>query len=203
MDLNTWLIYLIAAVGLSLSPGPNGLLALTHGALHGRRLTLFTIAGGALGFVVLIALSMFGIGALLQTSLLWLTVLKWLGGAYLVWLGIQVWRSPPLGATLAATGGQARAGVLFRQGLLSAVTNPKGILFFAAFLPQFIDPARSLWLQFVVMAGTFALVEIATELFIASAAHRIRPWLQRVGKAFNRACGGVFMAIGAALPLRG
>jgi homoserine/homoserine lactone efflux protein len=203
MDLNTWLIYLIAAVGLSLSPGPNGLLALTHGALHGRRLTLFTIAGGALGFVVLIALSMFGIGALLQTSLLWLTVLKWLGGAYLVWLGIQVWRSPPLGATLAATGGQAHAGVLFRQGLLSAVTNPKGILFFAAFLPQFIDPARSLWLQFVVMAGTFALVEIATELFIASAAHRIRPWLQRVGKAFNRACGGVFMAIGAALPLRG
>jgi homoserine/homoserine lactone efflux protein len=203
MDLNTWLIYLIAAVGLSLSPGPNGLLALTHGALHGRRLTLFTIAGGALGFVVLIALSMFGIGALLQTSLLWLTALKWVGGAYLVWLGIQVWRSPPLGATLAATGGQARAGVLFRQGLLSAVTNPKGILFFAAFLPQFIDPARSLWLQFVVMASTFALVEIATELFIASAAHRIRPWLQRVGKAFNRACGGVFMAIGAALPLRG
>lgn len=203
MDLNTWLIYLIAAVGLSLSPGPNGLLALTHGALHGRRLTLFTIAGGALGFVVLIALSMFGIGALLQTSLLWLTVLKWVGGAYLVWLGIQVWRSPPLGATLAATGGRARAGVLFRQGLLSAVTNPKGILFFAAFLPQFIDPARSLWLQFVVMAGTFALVEIATELFIASAAHRIRPWLQRVGKAFNRACGGVFMVIGAALPLRG
>jgi threonine/homoserine/homoserine lactone efflux protein len=203
MDLNTWLIYLLAAVGLSLSPGPNGLLALTHGALHGRRLTLFTIAGGALGFVLLIALSMFGIGALLQTSLLWLTVLKWVGGAYLVWLGIQVWRSPPLGTTLAATGGQARGGVLFRQGLLSAVTNPKGILFFAAFLPQFIDPARSLWLQFVVMAGTFALVEIATELFIASAAHRIRPWLQRVGKAFNRACGGVFMAIGAALPLRG
>ncbi len=203
MDLNTWLIYLIAAVGLSLSPGPNGLLALTHGALHGRRLTLFTIAGGALGFVVLIALSMFGIGALLQTSLLWLTVLKWVGGAYLVWLGIQVWRSPPLGTTLAAASGQARAGVLFRQGLLSAVTNPKGILFFAAFLPQFIDPARSLWLQFVVMAGTFALVEIATELFIASAAHRIRPWLQRVGKAFNRTCGGVFMAIGAALPLRG
>lgn len=203
MDLNTWLIYLLAAVGLSLSPGPNGLLALTHGALHGRRLTLFTIAGGALGFVLLIALSMFGIGALLQTSLLWLTVLKWVGGAYLVWLGIQVWRSPPLGTTLAASGGQARAGVLFRQGLLSAVTNPKGILFFAAFLPQFIDPTRSLWLQFVVMAGTFALVEIATELFIASAAHRIRPWLQRVGKAFNRACGGVFMAIGAALPLRG
>ncbi|MBL0943328.1 MAG: LysE family transporter [Hydrogenophaga sp.] len=204
MDFHTWLIYLVAALGLSLSPGPNGLLALTHGALHSQRLTRFTIAGGALGFVVLIALSMFGIGALLQASLGWLAVLKWVGGAYLVWLGIQVWRSPPLGDTLAASaGGPVRAGVLFRQGFLSAVTNPKGILFFAAFLPQFIDPARALWPQFVVMAGTFALVEVATECFIAGAAHRIRPWLQRVGKTFNRACGGVFMAIGLALPLRG
>ena len=97
MDLNTWLIYVVATTGLSLSPGPNGLLALTHGALHGRRKALYTIFGGVLGFVVVIALSMFGIGALLKTSLLWLTVLKWTGGAYLVWLGIQVWRSPPIG----------------------------------------------------------------------------------------------------------
>ena len=88
----------VAATGLSLSPGPNGLLALTHGALHGRRKALYTVAGGTLGFVAIIALSMFGIGALLQSSLVWLAVLKWAGGAYLVWLGIQVWRSPPIGA---------------------------------------------------------------------------------------------------------
>ena len=81
MSFHTWLIYLLAAIGLSLSPGPNSLLALTHGALHGRRKTLYTILGGAVGFVVVIALSMFGIGALLKTSLVWLTVLKWLGGA--------------------------------------------------------------------------------------------------------------------------
>jgi arginine exporter protein ArgO len=68
MDLHTWLIYLLAAIGLSLSPGPNGLLALTHGALHGRGKALFTISGGCLGFVLLIALSMFGIGALLKAS---------------------------------------------------------------------------------------------------------------------------------------
>lgn len=86
---------------------------------------------------------------------------------------------------------------------LSALTNPKGLLFFAAFLPQFIDPARSLLVQFAVMAGTFAATEIVTELFIASMAHRISPWLQRVGRRFNQACGGVFMAIGVALPLRG
>ena len=202
MNVNAWLIYLVAAFGLSLSPGPNGLLALTHGALHGRRKALYTIFGGALGFVAVIALSMFGIGALLKASLLWLTVMKWVGGAYLVWLGIQVWRSPPIGIEVRGMA-EPRAGwSLFRQGALSALTNPKGVLFFTAFLPQFIDPARSLFVQFLVMAGTFALIEIATEIFIASMAHRISAWLRRAGRRFNQACGGVFVAIGLALPLR-
>ena len=203
MTLHTWLIYLLAAIGLSLSPGPNGLLALTHGALHGRRKALYTIFGGVLGFVAVIALSMFGIGALLKASLVWLTVMKWVGGAYLVWLGIQVWRSPPIGGIELHGSAPARAGwSMFRQGALSALTTPKALLFFAAFLPQFIDPARSLAVQFVVMAGTFAVIEISTELFIASMAHRISPWLRRVGRRFNPACGGVFVAIGVALPLR-
>jgi threonine/homoserine/homoserine lactone efflux protein len=202
MAFETWLIYLIAATGLSLSPGPNGLLALTHGALHGRRQALYTICGGALGFVVVIALSMFGIGALLQASLGWLTVLKWVGGAYLVWLGIQVWRSPPIGVDVRRSAAPRAGGSMFREGALSALTNPKALLFFAAFLPQFIDPARSLLMQFAIMAATFAVVEIATELFIASMAHRISPWLARTGRRFNQGCGGVFVAIGAALPLR-
>jgi len=203
MNLHTWLIYFVAALGLSLSPGPNGLLALTHGALHGRRKTLYTIFGGALGFIAVVALSMFGIGALLKASLVWLVVMKWLGGAYLVWLGIQVWRSPPIGIEVRAAVEHRSGWSMFRQGALSATTNPKALLFFTAFLPQFIDPARSLVGQFAIMAGTFALIEIATELFIASMAHRISPWLRRVGRRFNQACGGVFMAIGLALPLRG
>ena len=202
MRLDNWLIYLLAAIGLSLSPGPNGLLALTHGALHGRGKALYTIFGGAVGFVTIIALSMFGIGALLKTSLAWLTVMKWLGGAYLVWLGIQVWRSPPLALEL-DTGVEPRPGwSLFQQGALSALTNPKALLFFTAFLPQFIDPARSLFVQFLVMAGTFAVTEIVTEILIASMAWRISPWLKRVGRRFNQACGGLFVLIGAALPLR-
>jgi threonine/homoserine/homoserine lactone efflux protein len=202
MDLNTWLIYFLAAVGLSLSPGPNGLLALTHGALHGRRKALYTIFGGAFGFIAVVAFSMLGIGALLKASLLWLTVMKWVGGAYLVWLGIQVWRSPPIGIEVRGPA-QPRAGwSLFRQEALSALTNPKALLFFTAFLPQFIDPARSLFVQFVIMAGTFAVIEIATEVFIANMAHRISPWLRRVGRRFNQACGGLFVAIGVALPLR-
>jgi homoserine/homoserine lactone efflux protein len=202
MDLHTWLIYLLAAIGLSLSPGPNGLLALTHGALHGRHKALFTVLGGCIGFIVIISLSMFGIGALLKTSLVWLTVLKWTGGAYLVWLGIQVWRSPAISLEGPRSAAPRARWSLFQQGALSAMTNPKAILFFAAFLPQFIDPSRSLLVQFAVMAGTFAAIEFATEMAIASVAHRISPWLRRVGRRFNQACGGVFVAIGALLPLR-
>jgi homoserine/homoserine lactone efflux protein len=203
MNANTWLIYLVAAIGLSLSPGPNGLLALTHGVLHGRHKALYTIFGGAFGFVAVIALSMFGIGALLKNSLMWLVIMKWVGGAYLVWLGIQVWRSPPIGLEVQGRAESRSGSSLFRQGALSAMTNPKALLFFTAFLPQFIDPARSLFPQFAIMAGTFAAVEIATEVLIASMAHRISPWLRRVGRRFNQACGGVFVAIGVALPLRG
>lgn len=202
MQWETWLVYLVTSIGLSASPGSNGLLALTHGALYGWRKALFTIAGGALGFVLVIALSLFGIGALVQSSLVWLTVLKWVGGLYLVWLGIQVWRSPPLQLDIAASTVTRSGFSMFRQGALSAATNPKALLFFSAFLPHFIDPQRSLLLQFAIMAGTFVATEIITEYLLANAAQKVRRWLTRVGRGFNRACGAIFIAIGAALPLR-
>lgn len=202
MLLDTWLLYLIACLGLSLSPGPNGLLALTHGALHGSRRTLFTIVGGATGFMLIIALCMFGIGALLKSSVVWLTVLKWVGGGYLVWLGIQVWRSPPITGEVDVSASQASGWHLYRQGGLASITNPKVLLFFSAFLPQFIDPQRSLMLQYFVLAGTFVAIECLVEGLLANMANRIRHWLKRVGRGFNRTCGGIFVAIGAALPLR-
>lgn len=201
MALHTWLLYLVAAIGLSLTPGPNSLLALTHGALHGHRRTLYTVAGGALGFVMVIALSMLGIGALLQASANALWVLKWVGGAYLVWLGIQLWRAPPLQLNASAGAPVPRRSQLFRQGLFAAVSNPKALLFYGAFLPQFLDPTRSLWLQFAVMAGTFGLIECVVEVLLARMAHRIRPVLEHFGKRFNRVCGGAFAAMGVALPL--
>lgn len=201
MAWHTWLIYLVAAVGLSLTPGPNSLLALTNGALHGHRRTRWSVAGGAVGFVAVIALSMLGIGALLQASASALLVLKWVGGAYLVWLGIQLWRAPPLQLQPSADTPFPRRSQLFRQGLFAAVSNPKALLFYGAFLPQFLDPTRSLWLQFVVMAGTFAVIECGVEVLLARMAHRIRPVLERYGKRFNRVCGGAFAAMGVALPM--
>lgn len=202
MEIQTWFLYTLAAVGLSLTPGPNGLLALTHGALYGARKTIFTIVGGSVGFSAVIGLSMFGIGALLAANVGLLVVLKWVGGAYLIFLGIQVWRSPSLGES--RTEVKASSGVkLFQAGLLSAISNPKGILFFVAFLPQFIDPAGSLFIQFLIMAATFVVIEFIYELFVAALADRIQPWLKKVGKNFNRVFGSVFIAIGALLPLRG
>ncbi|BBH46427.1 LysE family translocator [Pseudomonas sp. KU43P] len=201
MALDTWLLYLLASIGLSLTPGPNSLLALTHGALYGARRTLFTIVGGVFGFSALIALAMFGLSALLQTSASVLTVLKWIGGAYLLWLGIQLWRSPAL--QLEATQRAVHMGNagLFRQGLLSALANPKVLLFYGAFLPQFLDPQRGLLLQFVIMAATFASVEFVVEYLLARMAFRVRPWLAKGGKGFNRCCGSLFALIGVALPL--
>jgi len=201
MALDTWLLYLLASIGLSLTPGPNSLLALTHGALYGARRTLLTIIGGVFGFSALIALAMFGLTALLQASASVLTVLKWVGGAYLLWLGIQLWRSPALQLEVNTRAARLSNAAMFRQGLLSAMANPKVLLFYGAFLPQFIDPQRGLFLQFVIMAATFASVEFVVEYLLARLAFRIKPWLAKGGKGFNRCCGGLFALIGVALPL--
>jgi len=201
MQFDTWLLYLLTCCGIAVVPGPNALLVLTHGALHGNRKTLFTISGGVIGFVGMIALCVFGLAALLKTSILWLTALKIVGGLYLVWLGINLWRSEPVAVQLGDLS-RSSGWSLFRQGLLSAISNPKALLLFTAFITPFIDPQRNLMLQAGVLALTYALVEFAVEFGVASAANRVRPWLARAGRRFNRVCGGFFVAFGALLPIR-
>ena len=195
------LLYVVAAIGLSVTPGPNSLLAITHGALHGHRRTLFTVSGGAVGFTALIGLSMLGLGAVLQAWALALVVLMFAGGAYLIWLGVQVWRAPPVRFDVVRGGARVTGAGLFHQGLLTAVSNPKALLFYGAFLPQFIDPARDLLTQAGVMMVVFVVIEYAFEVFLAVMASRIRPWLERAGRRFNRVCGGMFVVMGIALPV--
>ncbi|MDF1586154.1 LysE family translocator [Marinimicrococcus flavescens] len=202
MSLETWLVYCAAALGLSLTPGPNGLLALTHGMRFGLGRTVFTVLGGVCGFTLLIAASLAGLGALLAASEQAFTLAKWAGAAYLVYLGIRTWQAPPPAAGLAAQvtdPGERRAGRLFRQGLLVALSNPKALLFFAAFLPQFMTPGASLLAQLAVLGGTFAAVELLFELVLAGMAQRVAPWIVRKGRLFNRAAGVAFVGIGAAL----
>jgi len=204
MSVELWAVYLIAAVGLTLTPGPNGLLALTSGARFGFRPSVMTVLGGALGFLVLIAVSLAGMGALLVASELAFTVGKWLGAGYLAYLGIRLWCAPaPVIAPVrqGALSATARPSRLFREGFLVAVSNPKGIIFFAAFLPQFMTPGVPYPAQLLVLGGTFVVVETIYELILAGLAYRIAPWLARHGRAFNRVAGGTFVGIGAALAM--
>ena len=206
MDPQLWLIYLAAAVGLSLTPGPNGLLVLTHGMRFGWRRTFPTALGGVTGFMVLVAASLAGLGALLATSEKAFEIAKWIGAAYLVYLGIRTWRAPPpvSGPALSREAASATDDWRgwrrrFAEGFIVAVSNPKALIFFAAFLPQFMQAGTALWLQFLILGGTFGLVELVYELVVAGAAQRIAPWLGRNGRWFNRVSGATFIAIGGVL----
>lgn len=206
MTLELWAVYFAAAVGLSLTPGPNGLLSLTHGARYGLGPTLFTVVGGVLGFMVLIAASLAGLGALLAASETAFTVAKWVGAAYLIYLGVRLWRAPASAISVGAEGverREARPLRLFAQGFLVATSNPKAMVFFAAFLPQFMTPDMSFWMQLAVLGGTFAVTELIYELALAGAAQRIAPWLTRNGKLFNRITGGAFIGVGGMLAAAG
>ncbi|OMH32760.1 LysE family translocator [Motiliproteus sp. MSK22-1] len=202
MNPNTWLLFLAAVTLLSLTPGPNGLIAITHGARYGAGAACFTIAGGVSGFVLLMGLSMIGLGGLLMASSSGFLILKVLGAGYLIYLGIKQWRSAPLQLSVTYTD-QSVPSIrsLFLQGFYVAIANPKVILFFLAFLPQFLD--ASLWLpgQFVVMALTFGIVEFLVELALAIGARKIMHWFKghRGAMLFNKLTGGLFVAAGAVL----
>lgn len=202
MTLQHWTVYLLAAIGLSLTPGPNGLLALTHGMRFGWRRSVATLLGGVFGFLLLIAISMVGLGALLAASERAFTVAKWAGAAYLVYLGIKTWRAPvtdPSDSVATPVLHHAPPHALFREGFLVSTSNPKAVIFFAAFLPQFMVPGVAWPLQFVVLGGTFAIVEFAYELLLAGSANRVAPWLKNHARAVNRAAGGLFVGIGVVL----
>ena len=130
------------------------------------------------------------------------TVAKWLGVLYLIYLGVRTWRAPPLAIELAdASRGVRRQTELqcLSEGFLVAVTNPKALIFFAAFLPQFMQPGVSYLTQLLVLGGTFAVVEFIYEILLAGVAQQVAPWLGRNGRAFNRAAGATFIGIGAVL----
>jgi len=195
--------FVFASTVLAVTPGPGVVYIVTRTLAQGRRAGFASVAGVALGNLLNAAGAALGLAALLAVSRWAFTLLQVAGALYLFWLALRVLRGPKRAGAAGAPMPTAAPWALFRDGAVVALLNPKTALFFAAFLPQFIDPERSLWLQFVIMAATFAAIEIVTEVVIASMAHRISPWLRRVGKRFNQACGGVFVAIGAALPLRG
>lgn len=185
------------------------MLSLGHGLAHGVRHTSVTIAGMGLGLALVLLVAGAGVGALLLASSLAFTVVKVLGAAYLIWLGWQQWRAPVAIDTLptseaAAVAARARlpsARERFATGFLTNATNPKGIVFMVAVLPQFIDPHRPLWLQLLILLVTAVSVEVVVMHGYAALASRAQRWLStaRARVAQNRVFGGVLMAMGASL----
>ena len=203
MELMTWFYFAAACLGLAATPGPNALLVMSHSVRFGPGRTLYTIAGGCLAFTGLMAVSVFGIGALLKIWPSLLSYIRYAGGLYLIYMGIRQWRSPSVRSEEATLQGpSAGRRTLFLQGIFSAGSNPKVFLFFGAFLSQFLNPDKSIVLQFVLMAATFVLAEFIGEMTVCLIASRMRHFIQRSGRQFSYVCGSLFAVIGVIVILR-
>jgi len=173
MSIELWLAFVGASVILLILPGPTILTVISYSVAHGRRANLPLVAAVALGDSTALVLSLLGLGALLATSALWFTLVKWAGGLYLIALGIRLLRagaSAAMPVTPAATGSRWR---LFANTYLVTALNPKGIVFFVAFLPQFINPQGDVAAQLWLLAVTFVVLATVNAtlyaLFAASA----------------------------------
>ncbi|WP_428697284.1 LysE family translocator [Stappia sp.] len=200
MTLETWLAFSAASFVLLAIPGPTILLVVAYALGHGRAAASATIIGVALGDLTAMTASMLGLGALLATSATLFTALKWIGGAYLVWLGIKLWRAP-VAVTPDVEPGAPRAPALRIALHTYAVTalNPKSIVFFVAFLPMFLDTAQPLLPQMAILEVTFIALATLNAAAYGLMASMVRTRIRKPGVRMwiNRAGGS--MMIGAGL----
>jgi threonine/homoserine/homoserine lactone efflux protein len=198
MSLETWFAFVLAASILLAIPGPTVTLVVGYALGVGRRAAWATVAGVALGDFTAMTLSLAGLGAVLATSAMLFTVLKWIGAAYLIYLGVRLWRAEPViddGAE-----GVKPGGAILGHAFAVTALNPKSILFFVAFVPQFIDAAAPALPQLVVLEVTFVTLAALNAGLYAALAGRARRLVRRpdVLKAVNRVGGGILIGAGVA-----
>ena len=198
MDFDIWLAFAAASTVLVLIPGPTVLLVVSYALGQGWRAALPTAAGVALGDFTAMSFSILGLGALLQTSATLYIGLKWLGAAYLVWLGIGLWRAGGR-FEVAPRKAETRWTTMVLHAWIVTALNPKSLTFFIAFLPQFMDQQGDFWLQMLVLESTFLLIAFANALFYALTASRARHMMgsPRAIRWFNRS--GAVLLVGAGL----
>lgn len=209
MSWTLWLALFFTTLLVSLSPGPGVLAAVSAGLQHGFARGHAVAYGLALGVWTQLAVIGVGLGALMAASSGAFTAVKWAGAAYLVWLGVQQWRAPAQGlrvqadaADAASAAGLSRRAIALRGWGVNAL-NPKGTVFLLAMLPQFIDPAKPLLLQYMVIALTCGAIETGVMVFYAGLAARLQHRL-RAGRHMrwvNRGMGSLFILAGTALAL--
>ena len=203
MPLEPWLAFVAASTVLVLIPGPTVLLVVSYALGQGWRAALPMAIGVALGDFTAMSLSVLGIGTLLMASATLFAAVKWVGAAYLVYLGVKLFRA---GGSLSAEPrtGAASAWRMGAHAWLVTSLNPKGILFFVAFFPQFIDPHAAFWPQVLVLQATFLALAFANALAYAYFASRARGLVrnERVIGGVNRVGGALLVGAGVAVVAR-
>ena len=199
MSLEVWLAFVAASGVLLLIPGPTILLVVSYALGQGWRAALPVAVGVALGDFTAMTFSVLGIGALLATSATVFTVLKWLGAAYLVWLGVKLWRA---GNALNARPrtDAASAARMFGHAWFVTALNPKSLVFFVAFMPQFVDPRAGFLAQVAVFEATFLVLAVANAFAYALVASRARAVVRspRAIGVLNKVGGSLLIGAGVA-----
>ncbi len=202
LNITTLAVFALVAFVTIVTPGPTVLLALANGARYGVRRSVPGMFGAVMSDFVLVGSVALGLGALLAASEFWFSVVKWVGAAYLAWLGIKLLRSRG-GLDLTPTSadqGEAAPRRIFAKSFLVAVTNPKGYLFCSALLPQFINAGQPQWPQYVAIGLVFASMDFAVMLGYALIGARAVSLLrQRAVLWLDRSCGAVLLMLAGSL----
>lgn len=196
-----WLAFFAAAWAISLSPGPGAVAVMSASLQHGFARGYFATFGLVLGFWTQLVVVAAGVGAVIATSALAFAVVKWLGVAYLVYLGVRQWRAAPLSLTTAARAAPAtRRRIVAEAWLLNAV-NPKGTAFMLAVVPQFLTPSEPLLPQYLVIAATLTFTDLVVNAGYAALAARLLGLLSTPARrrAVQRVFGSFFVALGVLL----
>lgn len=201
MALDLYFGFVAAVAILILIPGPNVALIVANSVAYGPRQGLATIAGSSSAMVLQLALTVAGMTTLLSVLAEWFDLLRWVGVAYLVYLGVKAWREPPTDLTRTGPAESPNWRKLFSRGFLVSLTNPKTLLFYGAFLPQFVDPKAPVMAQLLLLSATFLVVAVVLDSCWALLAGRFRGFLAVNGRLRNRLTGGLLISAGVGLAL--
>lgn len=183
MNFDLWFAFVAMVVVVVLIPGPSVLLVAAHGATHGIRPTLATIGGDLSANALQMFTATMGLGFVLRISPATFRLMKWAGVVYLLFLGIRLWHRKAQSPGQAGTTHESSLRCLFTQGFMVSAMNPKALIFFFALFPQFLDPARAMGKQFLVLAVTVATLDGLALLAYTLGAARLNVWLRGHGEA--------------------
>ena len=199
-DTQLFFAFVLAVTVLMLIPGPNVALIVANSVAWGARYGLLTVAGTSAAMVVQLGLTALGMTELLGLLGSWFEWIRWAGVAWLVWLGIAQWRAPDVDLTTTAAEPKSRRAI-FMRALMVSLVNPKTLLFYGAFFPQFITAGGDVGGQVALLSVTFLALAVVLDSGWALAAARARGLLATRGRLRNRLCGGLLVGAGLGLAL--